>query len=284
MPDLDIDRKPKSTKYSLNLMINVWVFMIFIICSVTSGLLLLSTLPSLSQLQGSPPTWRMGVHFQDRQGRNFAQWGGNRQTKRPLSHFPDHLILALLASEDQRFYTHMGVDPLGIMRAVWLKISRGGRSQGGSTLTQQLAKAWVGKERSLYRKLREAVLAFKMEYYFSKGELLERYMNQVYLGEGAYGFEEASWTYFAHSASSMSLAESSLLAALPPQPSALNPFKTPHRSRWRRDHVIQELRALDWIEGHEAERAYREPLPSPRAQPSINDWAPSYLIEVKRQL
>jgi penicillin-binding protein 1A len=284
MPDLHIDRKTKSR---LKLLKNKWVaFSLFIPLLIILGIStkIIIDLPSLEALRNGGKRWSQGVTFQDRQGRWIFQWGGRRRIVKELDHFPDHLIFSLLASEDQRFFHHIGLDPQGILRAIWLKLSRGGRAQGGSTLTQQLAKEWVGHERSLSRKIREAFLALKLEVYFSKGELLERYLNQVYLGRGAYGFEEASFVYFGHSASSLSIAEAALLAALPPQPSALNPIKTPLRAKRRRDHVIHELHHLGWIKEQDATAALSEPLPTPRAKPMLRDWAPDYLIEVKRQL
>lgn len=284
MPDLLTDRKSKS---GLKLLKKLQLIILCLIPLVlTTGYYIKKSinLPNLETLKQGQDFWRQGVKFQDRQGRWIYQWGGRRRIVKPLGHFPNHLILALLASEDQRFFNHFGLDPIGVLRALWLKVMYGGKLQGGSTITQQLAKAWVGNERTLERKLREAILALKLEWYFSKDQLLEDYFNQVYLGCGAYGFEEASFTYFGHSASSLSLAKSTLLAVLPPQPSKVNPVRTPQHIKYKRDHLINELLELEWISVKDAQQALQTPITSSALKPSLSDWAPDYLIEVKRQL
>src|ERR1700749_7648 len=146
----------------------------------------------------------------------------------PLRELPDYVPKAFIAIEDRRFYSHHGVDPFGIMRAFAANIVRRGTSQGGSTITQQLAKnLFLTQERTMSRKAQEAVLALWLEHKFSKAQILELYLNRVYFGAGAYGVEAAAQRYFAKSARHLSLAEAAMLAGLVQSPSRLAPSHNP---------------------------------------------------------
>src|SRR6185437_14720772 len=146
----------------------------------------------------------------------------------PLRELPDYVPKAFIAIEDRRFYSHHGVDPWGILRALAADVLRRGASQGGSTITQQLAKnLFLTHERTVSRKLQELVLALWLERKFSKKDILELYLNRVYFGAGAYGVEAAAQRYFNKSARELKLAEAAMLAGLVRSPSRLAPTRNP---------------------------------------------------------
>ncbi len=160
----------------------------------------------------------------------------------PLDEVSPHVVDAVVANEDERFYEHGGVDPLSLLRAVVTNVRTGGIAQGGSTLTQQYVKnAFVGSERTLLRKVREAVISIQLERDLTKREILERYLNTVYFGEGAYGVEAASLTYFGVHAAELSAAQGATLAQLLPAPSARNPRVDPTGADERADAVLRKM-------------------------------------------
>ncbi len=178
----------------------------------------------------------------------------------PLRELPDYVPKAFVAIEDRRFYSHYGVDPLGIMRAVIADVLRRGASQGGSTITQQLAKnLFLTQERTLSRKLQEAVLALWLEHKFSKAQILELYLNRVYFGSGAYGVEAAAQRYFGQSARHLTLAEAAMLAGLVQSPSRLAPSRNPDGATRRAAMVIAAMADLKMISSDAAKRALANP-------------------------
>ena len=159
-----------------------------------------------------------------------------------LKDMPPYLPKAFLAIEDRRFYSHFGVDPIGLAARVYANLSRRGVSQGGSTITQQLAKnLFLTQERTLARKLQEVVLALWLEHKFSKTEILELYLNRVYFGSGAYGIDAAALRYFGKSASQVTLAEAAMLAGLIRSPSRLAPNRNPEGAERRAQVVIAAM-------------------------------------------
>ena len=160
----------------------------------------------------------------------------------PLHELPGYVPKAFIAIEDRRFYSHHGVDPLGIMRALAADILRRGASQGGSTITQQLAKnLFLTQERTVSRKLQEMVLALWLEHKFSKAQIIELYLNRVYFGSGAYGIEAAAQRYFAKSARHLTLAEAAMLAGLVQSPSRLAPNHNPDGAERRARLVLADM-------------------------------------------
>ena len=136
-----------------------------------------------------------------------------------INKVPQHLQNAFIAAEDNRFYDHIGIDPIGIGRAIVTNITSGGIAQGGSTITQQLAKnAFLSQEQTLKRKIQEAMLALEIERKYSKKEILEMYMNQIYFGQGAYGIQTAARTYFDKDVDQLNLKQCAMLAGLPKSP------------------------------------------------------------------
>jgi penicillin-binding protein 1C len=202
-----------------------------------------------------------------------------------------HALLALLASEDQRFFQHAGVDPVGIARAVWLNLSGGRVGYGGSTITMQLMRMVhsPGQERSLANKIKESILALRVERALSKREILEQYVNRAYFGRGAYGIEAAARTFFGKSATALSSGEATLLAALPRSPALYDPLRHLDRALARRDHILGLLEARGQIAPDEARRIRAERIEphlarEPFYAPHFCDWVLASLpAEVRRK-
>ncbi len=194
-----------------------------------------------------------------------------------------HVPRAFLASEDSSFYEHSGVDLIGIFRAAVKNLKAGKIVQGGSTITQQVVKSLLlSSKRTYKRKMKEAILAYKLEKHLSKDEILTIYLNQIYLGSGAYGVEAAAREYFAKHASELNLAESALLAGLPKSPGVYNPYKNPELAKIRQEYVLKQLHNQNWISKKEYETALDYDLKfEPMSDPSWKVGA-YYLEEVRR--
>ncbi len=178
-----------------------------------------------------------------------------------INNMSPYIQQAIVANEDSRFYNHMGIDPLGLLRALWVDLRSGSLVEGGSTLTQQLAKnMFLTQERTFTRKIKEALLALIIERKFSKQEILQAYLNQVYFGEGAYGVEAASQVYFAKHASELTLAESALLAGLPRGPNIYSPYVDSKAAIARRGVVLSGMVKEGYITQADADKAQKEPL------------------------
>jgi penicillin-binding protein 1A len=196
----------------------------------------------------------------------------------PLSELPDYVPNAFVAIEDRRFYSHHGVDPLGIARALVADVIRRGASQGGSTITQQLAKnLFLTQERTVTRKLQEIVLALWLEHKFTKSQILELYLNRVYFGSGAYGIEAAAQRYFGKPARQLTLAEAAMLAGLVQAPSRLAPNHNPDGAMRRAAIVIADMTEFKMISGAASRQALARPARAvkPPAAGSVNyvaDW------------
>ena len=208
-----------------------------------------------------------------------------------LSSFSKYLPNAVIASEDSRFYWHFGVDPIGITRAIFINISSDTR-QGASTLTQQLARSLfpeVGRQNTAGRKIREAIVALKLETFYSKNFILKTYLNKVYLGIGSYGFEDAAQFYFDKSAADLNLSEAATLVAILPAPNAYNPVKDYDTAIGLRNRIIDRMLALGMVNREEADRARRSRIEvSPSARESFSSAvAPyfySYVVDELREL
>lgn len=201
----------------------------------------------------------------------------------PLQEISKNLQRAVLATEDNRFYEHFGIDPKGTARAMVTNvISKGGRVEGGSSISQQLVKnLFLSPERSLKRKIAEAVLALKVEATYSKDKILEMYLNQVYFGNLSYGAEKAAQRYFHKSAKELSLAESALLAGLLSAPEALSPYHNPEAARRRQLEVLNKMRAYGYITSLQQKKATVEPivLNRPGQHHSKYPYFVSYVIQ-----
>ncbi len=203
----------------------------------------------------------------------------------PLDLMSPYITMAFLAAEDDAFYKHKGIDPIAILRAAIVNFQSGRSTQGGSTITQQVVKQLLlTPEKSYRRKIKEAILAYRLEQQLSKDQILTTYLNQIFLGQQAYGVEAASRTYFGKHATDITLAESALLAGMPQAPSRYNPFRYPKSAKNRQLYVLGRLRELDWITEEEYKQAVDEPLvywTMPEKQLGSAGW---YMEEVRRLL
>jgi penicillin-binding protein 1A len=201
-----------------------------------------------------------------------------------LSEFSSYLPNAVIASEDSRYYWHLGVDPIGTLRALITNIRGGGIREGGSTLTQQLARNifrdYVGTQDTAGRKLREAVVSMKLESFHSKDFLLLTYLNRVYLGSGTYGFEDAAQFYFDKSAKDLTLSEAATLAGILPAPNAFNPVRDYQTAIELRNRVINRMLSLGMISSEEAQRARRSRIEiSPKAREDLEGTIAPYFYD-----
>ncbi len=198
------------------------------------------SLPQVSALETFQPI--QGTKIYDDNDELLTELHVERRIFVPLTRIPKSLKDAIIATEDRRFYSHWGIDPVGIARAVYQNYRRGRIVEGGSTITQQLTKVlFLTPDKSLERKLKEAILALELERRYPKTRILEMYLNQVYFGHGAYGVEAAARTYFGKSVSDLTLQESALLAGLPRAPSSYSPFEHPDAARRRREVVLRRM-------------------------------------------
>lgn len=183
-------------------------------------------------------------------GSVIARYGDHKGKNLTIDEIPTDLVNALLAIEDRRFYYHFGIDPIGIARAMITNVQKGGYVQGGSTITQQLAKnLFLTQERALTRKIKEAMLAVWLEYELSKDEIIAAYLNRVYLGSGAYGIEAAARIYFDKDARDLSLRESAVIAGLLKAPSKYSPRSNPSAAEARADIVMNAMKAHGFLDG-----------------------------------
>jgi penicillin-binding protein 1A len=220
---------------------------------------LLRDLPSLEGLEEYQPSVTTTLYTD--QDEPFASFYEQRRSLLPLARIPEQLKQAVLAVEDSQFYEHRGLSPRAIVRAMLTNLLTHRKSQGGSTITQQLARVlFLTPEKSFSRKIKEALLAIQIEKHYSKDKILELYFNQVYFGHGAYGVEAAAQTYFKKSVSDLSLAEAAMLAGLPSAPNRFSPIVDPMRARRRREHVLHRMTQQNFITRAQAESASRTPF------------------------
>jgi penicillin-binding protein 1A len=202
----------------------------------------------------------------------------------PIEEVPDVVKKAFVAAEDVRFYKHHGVDYQGILRAAWTNVRAGHVVQGGSSITQQVAKLLlVGHERSLKRKLREALLATRIEHQLTKDQILGIYLNHVYLGHGAYGVVAAAKAYFGKRLADLTPAEAAMLAALPKSPSRITPFNNFARAQERQHYVLDQMQESGYLTAAEAEAARREPLALVAESQTLTNVAAPYFVETIRK-
>lgn len=198
-----------------------------------------------------------------------------------LSQVPKDLQNAFIATEDNRFYSHHGVDPIGIMRAIWVNIAHDGVAEGGSTITQQLARnAFLTQDRTLKRKIMEAMLAIRIEQYYTKQEILEMYMNQIYFGQGAYGVQAAAHVYFGKNVQDLDLAQSAMLAGLPQSPNYYSPLTNYKAGKARQAVVLGQMVKYDYINQATADKAKDEDLGlREKSEAAHSDNNASYFID-----
>jgi penicillin-binding protein 1A len=274
----DIERAEKSSGSKTLLVL----FLLFCALSGIAGGFLawtLSDLPAVNAIEEYVPMESSKVYSSD--GKVLAEFYFERRTFVPYYKIPDYVKKAFVAIEDVRFYSHPGIDFIGTLRALVHDVSTRSMGQGGSTITQQLAKMlFLKPEKSLIRKVREAVLSLQIERHYTKDEILGLYLNQTYFGTRAFGIEAASQTYFGKPVTALTIGEAALLASLPKAPSAYSPFKNPAKSRERRAVVLEAMLKNRFISPDQYRQALREPLPS---SPHYRKYRAPYFVELLRQ-
>jgi len=241
-------------------------------------------LPDYTQLQNYEPPVMTRVHAGD--GSLIAEYARERRLYLPSTAIPPQVKQAFISAEDKNFYTHNGIDPEGIARAVVIMVQGSKRVQGASTITQQVAKNFLlGNERSFERKIREALLSFRIEAAYSKERILELYLNEIYLGLGNYGIAAAALNYYGKAVQELTLSEAAYLAALPKGPNNYHPFRYRDAAIVRRNYVLDRMVADGAITSVQSEKAKLEPLGvNPRVL-SPNSYAAGYFAEeVRREL
>ena len=238
------------------------LFTICILGLVAGGVLyfhLKSSLPSVESLKTVELQQPMQIYTAD--GKLIGEVGEQRRIPVKLENVPQRLQDAFLATEDSRFYDHHGLDPVGIARAIFVAVNNGGASQGASTITQQLARNFfLTPEKTIIRKAREAVLAIEIENALSKQEILELYLNKIFLGYRSYGVAAAAQTYFGKNLDELTLSEMAIIAGLPKAPSTMNPLYSPKRAEERRNVVLSRMLDENKITKAEYDAAIKEPI------------------------
>lgn len=239
-------------------------------------------LPSLEALTDYHPKVPLRVYSDD--GYLIGEFGEERRAVVKIQAVPVILKHAILAAEDERFYSHGGIDTMGILRAAIANLSAGGFKEGASTITMQVARNFfLSSEKTATRKLSEALLAIKIEHSLSKDQILELYINQIYLGQRAYGFAAAAQVYYGRPLEKLSVSEVAMLAGLPKAPSRYNPYANPKRAEARQQYVLRRMKDLNYIDNKTYQTALEEPGRL-RHSHQNRDLAADYVAEIARQV
>ncbi|NOY69434.1 MAG: PBP1A family penicillin-binding protein [Deltaproteobacteria bacterium] len=240
-------------------------------------------LPRITRLDDYRPS--VVTSFYSDENIKIGEFYKERRIVIPLSKIPEQLKNAFIAAEDARFYHHGGIDFFGIIRAFFKNLEAGAIVQGGSTITQQVAKSFfLSSERSYTRKIKEAILAYRIDAHFSKDEIIYLYLNQIYLGYGAYGVEAAAENYFGKKAGDLNLAECAVLAGLPRAPSRYSPYLYPQRAKERQIYVLNRMVAEGFIDNLEASEAINTPIDVKSRKNWFSENVPYYAEEVRREI
>ena len=266
----------------------LWAFGFMAACGVIVALLVgvalamaYPQLPDVTALSDYRPKLSMRVYSVE--GTQIGEFGEERRNFMPFKDIPKVMKDAVLAIEDARFYQHGGVDYIGLLRASLANLGRA-KSQGASTITMQVARnVYLSSEKTFTRKIYEILLTTKLEHNLSKDQIFEIYLNQIYLGNRAYGFAAASEAYFGKPLKNISIAEAAMLAGLPKAPSAYNPISNPKRARSRQLYIIERMEENGFITREQAASAKLEDLKIRTAMSGLNTHA-DYVAEMARQL
>ncbi|MBU3693958.1 MAG: penicillin-binding protein 1A [Rhodocyclaceae bacterium] len=238
-------------------------------------------LPSLEVLTDYRPKLPLRILADD--GKLIGEFGEERRSVVRFKDVPKPLVHAILAAEDERFYQHGGIDYAGVLRAMLANFVAGETKQGASTITMQVAKNFfLSSERTLTRKFNEALLSYKIESNLSKDQILELYINQIYLGQRSYGFAAAARTYFGKDLKQLTIAETAMLAGLPKAPSTGNPIANPKRARSRMNYVLERMHALGHITDAQLDAARAQPINVRVARLAAGESA-DYVAEMVRR-
>src|ERR1043166_6509181 len=248
------------------------------------GLVVVLAYPNLPELDALTAYQRkIPLRIYTAEGTLIGEFGEERRAIVSIDEVPPQLKHAIIAAEDERFYQHPGIDYIGVLRAAYTNLVSGGRRQGASTITMQVARNFfLSSEKTLTRKLYEALLAFKIEHSLSKEQILELYVNQIYLGQRAYGFGAASQIYFGKALDKLNLAETAMLAGLPKAPSMYNPIANPQRAKQRQAYVLRRMSELGYITAAQQDEAMQAPI---RPKREVNEYSvhAEYAAEMVRQ-
>ncbi len=280
MSGLELDIK-KAGRFVYSKKLLFILILLGIIAGVPGGFIYwtVSDLPKVNAIEEYVPIESSKVYSSD--NKVLAEFYYERRTFIPHYKIPDHIKKAFIAVEDIRFYIHPGVDFIGILRALMEDIKAGSIVQGGSTITQQLAKMlFLKPEKSIVRKIKEAIISIQIEKRYTKDEILGLYLNQTYFGTRAFGIEAAAQTYFGKSVDQLSVAEAALLASLPKAPSLYSPFRNPQKAGNRRTSALNLMLKHKFITPDQHKRALAEPLPS---TPHYRKYEAPYFVEILRQ-
>ena len=243
----------------------------FLACLGVAGFIyfhFIKNLPDFTAIKAYRPPVVTSIYTRD--GRLMGEFYSERRIEVPYSRFPKQLVMAFVAAEDARFFEHPGVDLFGIVRAFVRNVEAGEIVEGGSTITQQVVKrVMLTSEKSFGRKIREAILAYRIDKYLTKEEILTIYLNNIFLGRGAYGVEAAAQEFFSKHVEDLSLAECAILAGIPKAPSRYSPYLNPQRSKERQAYVLKRMADLGYITRAEATAAFRQPI---KLKPMRPDW------------
>lgn len=270
--------------------IATYIFAIFVglllLAAATVGLAVAFAwpkLPTLEALTDYRPRIPLRVFTAD--GQLIGEFGEERRTFAKIQEVPAYMKNAILAAEDDRFYEHGGIDVAGFARAAVANLTSGGKRQGASTITMQVARNFfLTREKSYSRKLYEILLSIKIEKNLSKDQILELYFNQIYLGQRAYGFAAAAQIYYGKSLAQLNVAEAAMLAGLPKAPSAYNPISNPTRATQRQHYVLRRMRELNYIDAAQYEQALKAPLKVVRGGAESYPVHGEYVAEMARQM
>jgi penicillin-binding protein 1A len=258
------------------------MFVLGVFLAATVALILTPTLPSLDELTEN--RLKVPLRVYSAEGTLIAEFGEERRIPIQVAEAPPQLIRAVLSAEDDAFYYHQGVDFQGILRAAINNLRRGRTAEGASTITMQVARNYfLSPEKTFARKIREVLLAFKIEREFSKDQILELYLNKIFLGNRAYGFAAAAQTYFGKNLNDLTLPEMALLAGLPKAPSRYNPLSSPENALDRRSYVLRRMLKLGYIDEATFTEAMNTPLGASRHALRYSVDAP-YVAEMVRQV
>ncbi len=251
--------------------------------SIAFYLAFVRDLPDLHTIEDYRPP--IASRVLDRNGEELGEFFKERRTLAPLESLPRHLVQAFVAGEDSSFFEHAGIDYHSILRAAWVNLRAGGEiKQGASTITQQMVKGLLlSPERKFRRKIREMILAHRIEKRFSKQEILYLYLNQIYFGHGAYGIREAARTYFDKDTLELSVSESALLAGLPKAPSRYSPFQNPEQAEERRRYVLSRMHTEGYLDTADYSTAIADLPDLAERTASQNDPAAAYFTEEVRR-
>mgnify|MGYP005622474895 FL=1 len=282
-------KKPAKERSKFKKILMVSFLSIFLIC-LTAGFIgagfiyfhFSKDLPDVRKLKDHQPSTITQIYSD--KDEKIAEFYIEKRIIVSLENIPLALKQATLAVEDSNFYYHFGIDPKAIFRAFITNLKAGYVVEGGSTITQQLTKTmFLSREKTLPRKIKEAILAVRLELVFSKDEILEMYLNQIYYGHGTYGVEAAARTYFGKSVKELTIAECAMIASLPKAPNNYSPYRNPKKARKRRNHVIRRMADVSFITTEQAKTSLQEDFHLGEVQEMLNK-APYFVEHVRRIL